>query len=195
MHWPGMRRILMALVLGAMFQRKCCKVENYFLLDSLELHLCPMIFPEIVECEFILPRRMWHWASCLKLWASASCLWSGRQWRGLNQVTWRDPLQFWACCSQKPQAESFGRGLSPCFRESSPDFTERRGQGTCLGLHSRWWEDRAPLLRLGWGKTAQHGNGEGGRAWRGGPRCQQPRGRQELWPSEVASSRLAVFKV
>lgn len=44
-----MQRILMALVLAAMFQRKSCKVEH---------HLCPMIFPEIVECEFILPRHM-----------------------------------------------------------------------------------------------------------------------------------------
>lgn len=53
-----MQRILMALVLAAMFQRKSCKVENFFLLDSPEHHLCPMIFPEIVECEFILPRYM-----------------------------------------------------------------------------------------------------------------------------------------
>ena len=53
-----MQRILMALVLGAMLQRESCKVENYFLLGSSEHRLCPMIFPEIVECEFILPRRM-----------------------------------------------------------------------------------------------------------------------------------------
>ena len=63
MHWPGMQRILMALVLGAMLQRESCKVENYFLLGSLEHHLCPMIFPEIVKCEFILPRCMWHWVA------------------------------------------------------------------------------------------------------------------------------------
>lgn len=62
-------------------------------------------------------------------------------------MTWWDPFQPWACCSQKPQGGSLARELSPYLREPSPDFAERRGQGTCLGLPDSWWEDRSPLPR------------------------------------------------
>lgn len=133
----------MAWVLGIGYSVSEKELQNgdffFFLLDSQEYHLCPMTFPKMVKCEFIL-RHVAFRVSCHSL-----SLWNGKQWRELDQMTWWDPFQLWAWCSHKLRAGSFGRELSPDSREPSPYCTEPRGEGTCLGLHregltltSRW---------------------------------------------------------
>lgn len=58
---------------------------NFFLLDSQEHGLCPVPFPEIVKCEFILPT----WVSCLRL---RGVRFLSVKWKAMERTGSDDPV-------------------------------------------------------------------------------------------------------